>query len=246
METAKYFIASTYLFASTIGALLKSDESIEQIEFKPEWHGRTGYMDGLIADQEVPVADEQMAITVDDHGRWILIGRYRGELVVLFQRYSHPAPNSVQPLAAVGTKEPTTVIFQARDSAPGSYQALVDMMDVSSCSSVSAEQVLIFLAAFHNGQAAYDAIEAEIALSKEFSQQASNSAAGDAAVSQPIADHTTSLNKDTAMSQPKTAEAISNAAENISAAIQSDASTLKSHAADTVVRIKQGLSLIHI
>lgn len=57
------------------------------VEFKPEWHNGTGYLNNLVTDMSIWVGVENgLCRTVDEHGRRILIAKTAFGNVVVFER----------------------------------------------------------------------------------------------------------------------------------------------------------------
>ncbi len=125
---------------------------LRQIEYRPEWAGATGYFEkmfyydhGRAVDHVAEVADGELVMAVDDNQRWLLLGRYMGQLHLMFQRYQ--VKNTVV--------METGVIYQSA----GTPNALATLLELDNCSTVDFDKLLEFIGAFDDGAARATAID---------------------------------------------------------------------------------------
>lgn len=76
------------------------------LDFQSYWNNGTGYFDGLVntSPEVLGVAEGEVAMAMDPHGRFILIGVLSGQVCVVFQRYEVEAG-----------KHNTTIILQLQN-----------------------------------------------------------------------------------------------------------------------------------
>ena len=62
-----------------------------ELQFRTSWKNGTGYLDGIVKDQQLGLEIGQQAVFVDDYGRRAIVTATRFGNVVVFERYS-PKP----------------------------------------------------------------------------------------------------------------------------------------------------------
>jgi hypothetical protein len=193
MNTTSARLVSVLALGNIFQELVANGE-MRQIEFRPEWAGATGYFEKLFKYErrsKVDVKDGELVLAVGPDQRWLLIGRYLGEVHMLFQRYT-AKPDGLE----------TAVIY----ASSGTPNALATLLELNNCSLVSFDTILQFIGAFDEGQARALAIAdcltmdvSDIFTSADGADVTTHSAVEPATVNQPT-------NKETAP--------MSNAAQN--------------------------------
>lgn len=62
-----------------------------ELKFRTSWKNGTGYLDGIVKDQQLGLKNGEQAVFVDDYGRRAIVTRTRFGNVVIFERYT-PKP----------------------------------------------------------------------------------------------------------------------------------------------------------
>lgn len=189
---------------NTLRSLVESVK-LPVIEYDPNWANGTGYFDGLVDPEVVgtiPLDDGQMALCYDDKDRMMLVGRYHGEVYVMFERYTPKAGHS-----------DSTIIFQ--HAGPPAESLLRHLLEIEG-TTVSTNELQKYLLAFDNTATLISLIQREVDDAKHFArQQASNPQAVTATTVETTSKENDSMNNEN--TQNNAAQTASTAAEEVKA-----------------------------